>query len=84
MMILRAIFLLLFLGFFVNPGFSQGELNQITSVKWENNFLLIEATNKISYAEARLKDPDRLVIDLLNCTLQSKSLEKSFRDRPSY
>ncbi len=76
---LRVIFLLLLLGFFTNPCFSQGELNQITSVRWENNFLLVEATNKISYAEARLKDPDRLVIDLLNCTLQTKSIEKSFR-----
>ena len=79
MMILRVIILLLCFGFTLTSSVAQEQLNQITSVRWENNSLIIEATNKISYAEARLKDPDRLIIDILNATLPNSSLSKNFK-----
>ncbi|MBI1858322.1 MAG: N-acetylmuramoyl-L-alanine amidase [Candidatus Melainabacteria bacterium] len=40
--------------------------NKIKSANWENNSLIIEASEKIQYTEARLKDPDRLVVDILD------------------
>ena len=61
------------------PAYSQLLTNQVTSVSWENNALIVNTTQKITYAESRLKDPERLVVDILNCTLTTKSLEKTFK-----
>ena len=55
--------------------------NQITSITWENNSLTVSTTGRISFTEARLKDPDRLVVDILNCSLQNKGLEKKFKSQ---
>ena len=78
-MVYRLLFLLfIFISGFL-PVCSQLTTNQITSVNWENNSLTINSTQKITYAESRLDDPDHLVVDILNCTLQSKSFEKQFK-----
>ena len=78
-MIHRIIFLLVICTSGFVPAYSQLTPNQITSVNWENNSLIINSTQKITYAESRLDDPDRLVVDILNCTLQNKSFEKHFK-----
>lgn len=62
-------------------SFAQIVGNEITSVSFENNTLEINTTSKITYAEARLKDPDRLIIDILNCSLQNKESEKSYKSQ---
>ena len=59
--------------------FAQTTENQITSIIWENNSLIINTTNKLSYMESRLKDPDRIVIDILNCSFQDKKLLTSYK-----
>ena len=72
--------LFIFLVFiFTNYVSAQIPQNQITLITWENNSLIISGTQKISYAESRFKEPDRLIIDLLNCSLISKELEKHFK-----
>lgn len=78
---LRFYFSFLFVIFFIsaNPATGQISANQITSIKWENNSLVINTTQKITYAESRLKEPERLVIDILNCSFQNKGLEKRFK-----
>lgn len=72
-------FFIAFLFFLFNPAFAQTPGNQIVSVMWQNNSLIINTAQKISYTEARLKDPDRLVIDILNCSLQSKSFKETYK-----
>lgn len=62
----------------MHSAHSQIAENKITSISWENNSLIVNTTNKITYAESKLKDPDRLIIDLLNCTLNDRSIEKEF------
>ena len=73
----------LFILFFVQltSVFAQLTENKITSVSWENNSLEVNTTLKISYAEARLKNPDRLVIDILNCSLGDTKAEKNYRSQ---
>ncbi|OGI18852.1 MAG: hypothetical protein A3B68_06390 [Candidatus Melainabacteria bacterium RIFCSPHIGHO2_02_FULL_34_12] len=78
-MVTRLVSLFLVFIVSVNQIFAQNILNETTSVSWENNSLILNTTNKITYAEARLKDPERLIIDILNCSLQNKSLETKFR-----
>ena len=73
-------FLLLILLIQANPLFAQTpNNNQVTSVNWINNSLVINTTQKISYTEARLKDPDRVVIDILNCSLQHIAIQKNLK-----
>ncbi len=59
--------------------FAQEAENIITGVSFENNSLVINSTGMISYTESRLMDPDRLIIDITNCSLENESLEKDFR-----
>lgn len=74
------LFLLLILFIQANPLFAESTgNNQVTSVNWINNSLVINTTQKISYTEARLKDPDRAVIDILNCSLQNISIQKNLK-----
>ncbi len=80
MMLKKSFILLIILFFFCNNFlFAQTTENQITSISWENNSLIIDTTNKISYIESKLKDPDRLVIDILNCSFQDKKLMTSYK-----
>lgn len=72
-----SLFLLLFLAS-TNLSISQITPNVVTSVTFENNLLVINTQERITYAEARLQEPDRLVIDILNCSLRDKSQEKTF------
>ncbi len=72
------LFLILFV-IQINPIFSQMDLNQVTSVLWENNSLIVNTTSKITYAESHLKDPDRVIIDILNCSFQNKPFEKKIQ-----
>ncbi len=67
--------------FFLNFNFvlAQTGANKITSIVWENNALTINTTNQIAYTETRIKEPDRVVIDILNCSLENKTLAKSFQ-----
>lgn len=58
---------------------SQSLENEVSSITWSNNALLINTKDKIIYAESRLKDPDRLVVDILNCSLPATELEKNFK-----
>ena len=74
----RFIFILFFT-LIILPVLAQPSVNLATSISWENNSLTINTTEKISYTEARLKDPDRIVIDILNCSLLNKSLQKTFK-----
>lgn len=53
--------------------------NTITSTSFENNSLVINASGKITYSESRLKDPDRLVVDISNCSLGTNNIQKSFK-----
>ena len=76
---IRTIFIFFLLFIQSTPSFAQITENKITSISWENNSLIIHTTGKTSYAESLLKDPDRLIVDILNCSLQDKSLEKNFR-----
>lgn len=62
-----------------NPLYGQTSINKVTSIVWDNNSLIINTKNKISYAEAKLKEPDRLVIDLLNCSLENKKIEREYK-----
>jgi len=74
--------LLTFFTFFLSfnsSAFSQIATNQITLLEWQNNALLINTTQKISYAESKLKDPDRLIVDLLNCSIENSDLNKRFK-----
>lgn len=75
--------LVLLLLFFTQSCYCFGQIseNQITSLSWENNILTINAAYKINYAESRLKDPDRLIIDLLNCSLENAIPEKTFKSQ---
>lgn len=74
------IFILLFVFFVtISTTFSQITSNVVTSIEFENNLLTVNTQERIAYAEARLKDPDRLVIDILNCSLKDKSQEKTFK-----
>ena len=77
--IFRIIFLLFIIFINISPLLAQVNNNQIISLSWGNNSLVINTSQKISYSEYRLKDPDRLIVDLLNCTLTNKGLEKSFK-----
>ncbi|MBI2995730.1 MAG: N-acetylmuramoyl-L-alanine amidase [Candidatus Melainabacteria bacterium] len=72
------LFIFLLLSSF-NFAFAQTLKNQVTSIYWSNNSLTINATNKISYVESRLKEPDRLIIDILNCTVGESEINKSFK-----
>lgn len=47
--------------------------NEINSINWDNNTLTINTDNKIIYTEARLKDPDRLIVDILDCNIDRKT-----------
>ena len=76
---LKIFFPLFILLFSFNHAYAQYEINKIESVNWDNNSLTIHTTGRITYTEARLKDPDRLVIDLLNTTLREKSPEQTFK-----
>jgi len=64
-----------------NLLFAQTTTNQITSINWENNSLIVNSTNKISYIESKLKDPDRLVIDILYCSFQNNKLLTSYKSK---
>ncbi len=78
---LKKIFILLIILLFScnNFLFAQTTENQITSIIWENNSLVINTTNKISYIESKLKDPDRLVIDILNCSFEDNKFLTSYK-----
>ena len=78
---LKKVFILLVFAFSLCNNFllAQTTENQITSIIWENNSLIINSTNKISYIESKLKDPDRLIIDILNCSFQDKKLITSYK-----
>ena len=78
---IRRVLTLLIILFFSSNNFllAQTAGNQIISINWENNSLIIDTTNKISYIESKLKDPDRVVIDILNCSLQDKNLLTSYK-----
>jgi N-acetylmuramoyl-L-alanine amidase len=76
--ILLIIFIAQYLFFPLNT-FAQISENKITSISFENNALTINTLGKITYTESRLKDPDRLVLDILNCSLESESLQRDFR-----
>ncbi len=79
-MMKKTFILLIFILLFCNNfSFAQTAENQITSINWENNSLIINTTNKISYIESRLKEPERLIIDILNCSLQDKNLLTSYK-----
>lgn len=75
----KVVFFLFLLIAQLNPLFAQMDLNQVTSVEWGNNSLIINTTSKITYAESHLKDPDRVVIDILNCSFQNKPFQKNFK-----
>ena len=75
------VFFILFIQIFQCALFAQISENHVTSINWENNLLEINTTLKITYAEARLKDPDRLVIDILNCSLQGTKFEKNLKSQ---
>lgn len=62
--------LLVYLILLAAPSFAAN--NKINSIDWDNNTLVINTKNKVEYTEARLKDPDRLVIDILNCSINDK------------
>lgn len=65
----------------LNPIFCKAQENEIKSIIWENNTLTIDAAKKITCTESRLKDPDRLIIDVLNCLPPNKNLSKTFTSR---
>lgn len=73
--------LLVFQMFFLNSfsAFAQTSENTIISASFENNSLNINATGKITYSESRLKDPDRFVVDILNCSLGTSNIQKDFK-----
>lgn len=73
-----SVLIILFL-FSTNSARSQIETNQIILLDWQNNSLTINTTQKISYTETRLKSPDRLIIDLLNCSMKKNDLSKGFK-----
>ena len=77
----RKLFISLTVLFFLCSNFllAQTTENKITSISWENNSLIISSTNKISYIESKLKDPDRLVIDILSCSFEDKELLTSYK-----
>lgn len=61
------------------PVLCQVPINQIKSITWENNSLILNATDKITHAESRLEDPDRLIVDILNSSIQDIEINKSFK-----
>lgn len=61
------------------PVSCQVPINQIKSIRWENNSLILNATDKITHAESRLEDPDRLIVDILNSSIQDIEINKSFK-----
>ena len=77
--ILKLIFFASILFFTFSLSFAQTMINKVTSIVWENNSLTINTTEKVSYTETRLKEPDRVIIDLLNCSVDNKSLLKNFK-----
>lgn len=81
----KKVFTLLIFVFFScnNFLFAQAIENQITSINWENNSLIINTVNKISYIESKLKNPDRLIIDILNCSFQDKKLLTNYKSETS-
>lgn len=60
-------------------SFGQTEQNQITSINFTNNALIINTSGKISYIESRLQDPDRLIIDIFHCSPLNKNLVTSYK-----
>ncbi len=77
----KKIFILFIIAFFScsNFLFAQTTENQISSIEFNNNSLVINTINKISYIESRLKEPDRVIIDLLNCSLQENKFTTSYK-----
>lgn len=74
-----SLFLIVQIIFFNTLAFGQTLENTIISSSFENNSLIINTTGKITYTESRLKDPDRLVVDLLNCSLGTNNIQKDFK-----
>ncbi len=77
----KKIFILFIFAFSLcnNCLFAQTSENQITSAVWGNNSLIINTTNKISYIESKLKDPDRLIVDILNCSFEDNKFLTSYK-----
>lgn len=78
-MVIRFLFLVLL--FFINNSFAFAQIvpNKLLSVEWQDNSLIINASSMITYAESRLQDPNRVVVDILNSTFETSGFEKSFR-----
>lgn len=55
--------------------------NIVLSTTWDNNNLTIEAEKNIVYTEAHLKDPERLIVDILNCRLDNKNAGTNINTR---
>lgn len=64
-----------------NQSSSQIQKNKINSIKWENNSLVVDAVQKITYAESRLINPERMVIDILNCSPPGGWKDKRFESQ---
>lgn len=80
-MMFKKVFILFIFAFVFCNNFllAQTTENQISSIEFNNNSLVINTIGKISYVESRLKEPDRVIIDLLNCSLQENKFTTSYK-----
>ena len=53
--------------------------NEITDISWRANSLVITTKEKISYVESKLKEPRRLIIDILNCSFNEEKFTTSYK-----
>ena len=72
-------FLVLFISFNYLPLKAELPRNEITDVAWKTNSLIINTKEKISYVESRLKEPGRLIIDILNCSIDEEKFVTSYK-----
>ena len=68
-------------GFITSSSLSYASENKINSVVWDNNTLIIHTENRIIYTEARLKDPDRLIVDILDCNIDKNAGSSNLNTR---
>ena len=79
LLIKQLILLFIFFTQTITITFAQSTENKILNINWRANSLIINASKKISYVESRLPEPDRLIVDLFNCKLETKDYQKTYK-----
>lgn len=86
-MIKKEYLLLLFFSLFLTINICLGQTitdlsqNKVIDVSFSNNNLTINTTKQISYTLSTLKEPNRLVIDILNCSIAPEQIQDNIKSK---